>query len=469
MDEQQSDQEPNQSTDEELREPSLEPQIQTNQPIKKNKNTKKIVVIVLVILLILFGAIAYLLLNSGSEKGSNKSNNENTENTQTDSVFLPKYFIQTGLKVEYIGENGELETFTDIEDNEIVTDVRTIDDETRVYYYTTKPDDLFEKVISGYGYAVGNEKKLVATINETGPTYFSEPLLSPDASKFVMEGGYEGSGAMGDIYVYDTANGEEKLAYDTITEGEDRDLFIIVGWLDNSTVIVQEQTCRECDGPTKPVLNKLNIDTGSLTPFFNNDDAISTLQWAQVIIDDGKIYIFGGDYGKVFGGENVEYSPDELYEIDASTGESRLITTFSEDIVILGNVEDGKLYITLRDLVPTDSENAPYQSIDGNFDYSDSQLIEVNLSDGTKKQIALESKFFTNQSVANGVYNTSDGRIIVTSTSFNEVVEGVNEYGDIFAVLKLPEGTDSVELDLIKEHTTIYDGNTQPLRFRVAQ
>jgi hypothetical protein len=433
--------------------PATPQQVNGTEP-KNPKPKSKLLVILLVVLLLVGGAAAYYFYTS--EDTTSTTDNQQTANTELAPVN-PSVFSQNGDKVEYVDESGALANYITLEPNQYFIEAFSQDGGVTATYYESETAENGGSYYTEYGLLKDGIKLKTIQLPEN-VNVFSNLVLSPDKKTFVVEVGDE-SDFMANLTSVNIQDGTTQIVYEPETQTEG--LRAVVGWLDNENVLLQQQTCRQCDGPRLPVLYKLNITSKQMTPFFNEANTIEGMDYAGFYLssDNSTLLMFGGDYSKVFGGDDIgtEYDPTYLYEIDMETAEAREVAQFTGGYEnINGLSADGSsAYLSTFEWVATDDPNAPWQTTEGNYIQDVPKLFKINITNGQRTEIPLESRLIK-QGTRFGTVIENEGELYFTtiitvettqeSYGFSKLGTGDNATISVLSEANFPAGEGSIQI-----------------------
>lgn len=375
-------QQPNNSP--ELQKDPSQPFVQSPppKPVKSNKKRNLYVVIVLLVLVILGASLWYFVFNKQEPVQPNVSSGDSNS-------FLPSDFIQAGNEVSYINEAGQIEKLADVEDGDEVVQVLNSDDQPEARYITTEEFDGMPKV-SSYGSLTKEGKKEKFKFIDGVDGYYSSFRLSPNGKNLVVERSNE-NGFMSSIDLINADTGEAKTVFKPQDPSKDG-LITFVDWKDDNTVLLQTQSCRQCDGPPLPELVSLDTSSGELSSFYSGNK--EDMSYAKFLPQGDSIYVYGGDFSRVFGGGS-EYKDDFVYKIDKSTGEAKLIKRMSDidekTLIRPVGVNKGVLYLSYATDVKTEDENALYSDESGS--YNPVPKLNALEDNGNIREIPIDSKY----------------------------------------------------------------------------
>jgi len=441
--------------------PPIQP-ISSPEPIKTKSKIRILLVLLIAILLIAGAITAWVFFGRSTESDPASVEQQSTE-TQVVDTFKPEVFVQNDRKIQFIGQDGNLQDFALLEENERLEEVIENNGEIKAMYTTSFKKENGEIALGDYGEITSSGKNKILTFPSNSDYYYSYPKLSPDKKSIIIETS-DIAGFMVNLTRFDVATGDSEVVYEPTTP--ELGLRQVVGWVDNNTVYLQKQTCRQCDGPSLAVLSKLSFATKSETAFFNPDDSIETLTYAgfQQSYDRKKLYVIGGDYSVGFGLEpGVEHGPSQIYEIDLVTAGHRLVSEFDEYFVNFpGLSNDGSVTIvSIADWQKTDDPNSVYQSVDGNYEQTVPLLKRLITADGTLSAIPIESRHIVAGTYINQVVENSGSVLMVTQ---QQKYENGSFVGIDQALLQLKEG--STEIKTILEQS-FSDTNDAILIYKV--
>jgi flagellar basal body-associated protein FliL len=418
--------------------PQPEVPLQTTEPAKP-KSKKKLIIILVLLLVLGTGAGAWFYFNKDSETPQQTNNAESTETTEVVSI-KPDAFIQNGNKVQYIDENDEVQDFAELEDKSLVTEVLMQDGQPRVMYLNYEEIENGFREATSYNESTKDGKKKLFDLPDMTDASWSTPILSPDGKSLVVEVSNI-DGFMNNLTKIDVATGDTEVIYEP---EEENGTGIVIGWFDNSTILMQEQSCRQCDGPRTAELSKISLDTKTKSPFYKLEDqnvSYAVFKWSP---DGKRLFMFGGDQGDMFETNPESETLSYLYEINLEDGSSVEIGEFTQTSVVFQGLSTNgdEAYLSVRSWEKTDESDAEYQSTEGNYNLSVPAILTVKTAGGTPSSFTLGSE---RNVFAESVIDSKDSLIIQTykpkDTTYSEYVY------QVLSVSKDDENTTKLLLD----------------------
>ena len=445
------------ATPEEPQQPADTPETPPQQnaaPEPKKSHKLALVIVLIVMFLIAVGAAAFLM--ASEEDATTGSENQETTSTQPAKIS-PSIFSQNGDKVQYIDESGELANYTTLESNQKFIEAYTEDDSVIATYSTSLATQYGGTKYTEIGVLKDEILQKTVPLPDNVDSY-SNFVLSPDKNTMVVEVGDGENDFMVNLTSVNIETGASEVIYEP--ETSENGFQVVVGWLDNENVLLQQQTCRQCDGPWLPILNKLNITTKQITPFYSKADSEEGEDYAAFYFssDNSTLLMTVGDYNKLFGGDDIDtdYGPTYLYDIDMETAEAREITQFTavyENYV--GMSADGSsVYTSAFEWVETDDPNAPWQTEEGNYIQDTPKLYKVNTASGQKTEIPLESRLIKQGTKYGSVIESGDELYFTTINADGTTNES-------YAFSRLGSGENAVITVLSEATFTIGEGSIE--------
>lgn len=392
-----------------------------------HKSRKKPTLIALGIILgiALLAGGAFALFNSGEDASQLQNTTQQTNQTDAEPTnnFDSRLFTQINQEVSFINSNSEVEEFTTLEQDEFIADV---------FIKNNEPVGVFQKAVDNNLTLVGavtSQERNVLFEYPTGTSpYYSEAIVSPNGD-FVLYEQSTANGFLESIHSIDLSDGTTKKVYTATqlsqSQTPNKDNYMRqIGWLDSSTALYQQQSCRQCDGGSLPQLLTLNIESGKLTNVYDNSSANIAVAEFVLSPDNSKLFMLTSEEHPL-GFEPTKNYNQAYHEINTQSWTENTIGTVEGGNVYYSgmNTTGETMYITIDTYSKTDDENAPYQSVEGNYAISKKELIKFNTANGTTSAFPIEVSGFnaassayrtvlqSNDSLAFSVedYNSQDG------------------------------------------------------------
>lgn len=428
---------------------------------KSRSKKTKMYMVVAAILLLVGGVVGAFVVNEdeSSDEPQTQVVRQNTEQENEVSVFKPEYFVLVDSKLHYIDQNKELQDYAQLQENEQAIEILRVKDVTTVRYITRKEKDNGSYVLASYGEITEDGKTELLRFEDEFDRFWSTPLLSPDRRSLVLERSNE-NGFMKDLVKVNVADGSQEIVF-TPTESDPQEGFLsLVGWKDNTSALLQRQTCRQCDGPRLPILNVLNVETSEMSELFDARENEQGLGYGNFYsaANQTKWFVKGGDFGRIWE-YNDQYTPDYLFEINTENGDLRRVTERNEATVSLVGFSDdaNTVYYAVQEAVPTTSDDPI------GFRYYDNEqkiqnpepeyrkwlttkLLAINIVDGSEKEISIETRHIREGTYIESMHEDLDGLLILTRNYDSE--SQVSDY----ALLHLPlDASEDSQLTTIME------------------
>lgn len=387
---------------------------------------KPLTILLIVLLLAAAGAAAYFLYFNKSDDST-----QSTENTEETSQFVPSIFVQNGTKVQYLDENQDLQDFGTLEEDDYIIEAANTDNGT-VVRFANSNDETGE--LNSYGELTSEGRKQLVEFPDDVYS-FPEIVISPDGSHVAAEINNDGIEVQ-EYATFSTQDGSKKNSY-AVTASESGKAPIMVDWPEADKILLQEVSCRNCDGPRLPVLQQLKISTGEFSEFYAGDSA--KLGYAEFTpsLDSSRIFVKGGDSDSVFnGGVTSEFSPDYIFDISSSDGTAKQLAEIKDSYnnIVGEEVGTGNIYVSI----------AKYVEGDDDISTLDVPVLNTLSSSGKLSSIPIETKHVTSNS--NYSYVASyDGGIIFLVTPRDPAVDNT------YSLLKLPLGEGESEITSLLE------------------
>lgn len=425
--------------------PPVEQVAQIALPPKKSK--KKLIILVILLIIAIVGGIgAYFYL-----KDSKKESSQVIVPPQDFKPVSIKNFVYTDTEVKYLNETGELADFATISTNERPVEAINNDGNTELRYVVTEEGVNGSLAVKSYGSITTGGKKELVQLPEGIDYYWSNFSVSPDGRLLLLEK-TNSEGFMDGLITVNIENGEVKDAFKPVDPHKDG-LLSFIAWKNDSSVILQRQTCRQCDGPRLPELALVDITNGQAQPFYVGDK--TKMEYGDFMVSDDKksVYLYGGSFSRVLGGTGS--GDDYVYNIDLSTGRETLLKQItdlaSESSNELVGVSGEGVYIANITMVETDDPDASWVSETGRR--NPLSVIKFISKDGDMKDIPIESNYLKEKTYVNQITDGKEGILILVSKSNSD--SGAGTTYNLLS-LKLLEQTSPIDSLLEKTTDTNY-------------
>jgi hypothetical protein len=440
-------------------EPEVQQTPEINTPPQENpkKSTKKKLLLILVVIfvLLLVGVAAYAFMSQDDTNNASETATETPSSNEV-SVSTPSYLIQDGKKLSTVGDDNKLADFATLEENQQVLSTYVESNVPKVLYANqSQPDENgYSAHLATYGVLDQNGKSDEKPFPENTSRFYG-PLVSPDNKKMIVEISDE-SGFMKSLALIDIATGETETVFtaqplDGTSAKQNESFRVPIGWLDNSTALYQQQSCRQCDGPSVATLYELDTTSKTMEVVFdaetqNITELVSGFANFIQTPDLSRLFVYGGEYSLA---EPVPNNTNYLYEINFSEGTAEFKADLKGDSLRYAGVSASgeKMYFGVGDSVV----------VDDNFtEFTAQELYELDVASGESQKIDIETRFLEdNNSSITRVFAEENGLYMVTNSySFNnDTSESVQEYGVVY----IDRSTETLNIITIDEATFTND------------
>lgn len=383
-------------------------------PPKRRKSKMQLIIVLTVVFLMLIavGLWWYFIYNKPAE--------EQPAQSQADTAVqpianVPEHFVQLGNTVGYIDENGDFKEFVTVAETERIVEAVVLDGKPELRYVASKATGNGGQELTAYGKIDQTGKTELFKLPAGTDAYYSNPILSPDGSTIVVEKSDPETGQMVELTAITVADGTARKVYDPSTRGG---LYVTVDWDKDGKLILQSQTCRQCDGPRLAELTKLNLGDGKIASFYKGGAGLGFAQFMRMPGSE-EVLMFGGEH--TLGIEpGTELDPYSGFRISKITGSATKVIDLQENeyAELAGWTGDEQgLFISHIGVVKTDQANADYQSTDGNYNNLPPKIWMAK--GGSKTDVAFNTDLIAKNTQINRVFEQGEHTFVLHTASLD--------------------------------------------------
>jgi hypothetical protein len=368
---------------------AVEPAVQEEAPLSNapektiKKGKKGFVWLVVILAVLLLGAGGYYIYTQIAPKEVKK---ETTQEQATTKPTVKTFSVaqRIGQKVvSYSPKDKKLSDLFVLPSNPRLLGLNQISDTTyKAIYLDVAKDEIFTQ-------KTGEQPVSVAAKEVCDES--SSRVISDDSSKLVCIKNMVSATNKFDVVSIDlnTPGQPTVLAqYNTADDStKTKDAFLMPAYysVKDNYVIFQKYSCFGCDGPTLPILYKLDLKTKAFEQIYTKDNSSNNAWDVSQSHDGSKLYLINAGYDPNAIGVEIKNTSAEVVEFDIKTQKSKTIYSVNNQSAtyrIVGVKEDGLF------LYRTVSKKNPDTAALTTFVNTENSIIEI--TDGVKKDIKIK-------------------------------------------------------------------------------